>query len=147
MSNSVFCCSLPFIWIIIVIILYGVFALQYVKYNFETELFSEINKNINTKFYSFRKDKLCHYDEEELVLGVWDGTIKGCSCDKLITENECSAKLINQGCNTIPSCNPKNYTVINSHYICIKKSSFSYSNLLLKTNQIIDKGKDCQKNY
>ena len=118
------------------------------KYNFETELFSEINKNINTKLiYSFRKDKLCHYDEEELVLGVWDGTIKGCSCDKLITENECSEKLINQGCNTIPSCNPKNYTVINSHYICIKKSSFSYSDLLLKTNQIIDKGKDCQKNY
>ena len=65
----------------------------------------------------------------------------------MITENECSEKLINQGCNTIPSCNPKNYTVINSHYICIKKSSFSYRDLLLKTNQIIDKGKDCQKNY
>ena len=131
----------------ITFILEIIFAFIFVKYNFDNNsLISEIEHNLNAKLiYSLRESIICDIDEEELILGKWDGLKEGCFCKETIYDKRCSENLLNQGCKIIPSSNPINYLIINSNYICVKKSSFSYRDLLLNTNQIIEKNQDCPK--
>ena len=99
----------------------------------------EIEKTLNSKLiYSFKNKTICELDEEELVLGAWDRTKVGCYCAGSIYNYECSEELIKQDCKTIPSHKKINYTMINSNYICVKKSTLTYRDLL-KNGQIIEK--------
>lgn len=139
---------LYFLYLGIIFILSFIFIFNYKIYeeDFE-ELLYEVEKNLNSKLiYSFKSKPLCDFDEEKLILGSWDGTKIGCFCFGTIFDYECSAELIEQGCKTIPAHNKINYTMINSKYICIKKSPFTYRDLF-KTGHIVDKNYDCPNNY
>lgn len=125
-----------------------VFIFQYKAFDIDNKLFSEIENNINNKLiYSFRRSIICDLDETKLVFGNWDGTKVGCHCEGMIYEGECAEDLIKQGCKSIPAHNKINYSMINSKYICTKSSSTTYKELLLKTNQIIEKNQICPNNY
>lgn len=139
---------LYFLYLGIIFLLSIVFIFTYKLYeeDFE-ELLYEVEKNLNSKLiYSFKNKFLCDIDEEKLILGSWDGTKIGCFCFGTIFDYECSEELIEQGCKTIPAHNKINYTIINSNYICIKKSPFTYRDLF-KTDHIVDKNYDCPNNY
>lgn len=132
---------------ITIFILEIVFLFVYVKYNFDNNLLlSEIENNLNGKLiYSLKTKIACDADEEELVLGMWDGLKEGCFCKETIYDEKCTEKLINQRCKIIPASNPIKYLIINSKYICVKKSGPTYRDLLLKTNQIVKKDQSCPK--
>ena len=118
------------------------------KYEFENELFFQIENIINYKLiYSFKKSSLCNIVEVELDLGIWDGTKYGCYCEGMIYDYKCSKDLISQGCKSIPSHNPTNYKMINSNYICIKKSSLSSKDLLIGTEQIKENNNNCSQKF
>lgn len=136
------------ITIIILCIIY--FPFRYTKYNFdENKLLSEIEINLNSKLiYSLRKSIVCDRDEEKLILGKWDGLKEGCFCEDIIFDYKCSEELISQGCKIIPSYKEIDYQIINSNYLCVKKSALSYRDLILKhSEQIVAKDKDCPKNF
>ena len=40
-------------------------------------------------------------DEEKLILGIWDGTNKGCDCEGTSSKEKCSEDLIENGCKYI----------------------------------------------
>ena len=136
------------IYIAIIFISSSIFIFTYQKYDDDlNEIIYQIEKTLNSKLiYSFKNKTLCDYDEDELVLGTWDGTKVGCSCAGSIYNYECSEELIKQGCKTIPSHKEINYAMINSNFICVKKSTLSYKDLL-KTEQIIEKSNNCPDNY
>ena len=71
---------------ITIFILEIVFLFVYVKYNFDNNLLlSEIENNLNGKLiYSLKTKIACDADEEELVLGMWDGLKEGCFCKETI---------------------------------------------------------------
>ena len=128
------------IYLVIIFILSIIFIFPYKKYDDDSnEIAYEIEKTLNSKLiYSFKNKTICELDEEELVLGAWDRTKVGCYCAGSIYNYECSEELIKQDCKTIPSHKKINYTMINSNYICIKKSTLTYRDLL-KSGQIIEK--------
>lgn len=140
---------LSIINLIILIVFEILFLFHYEKYDFENNLlFYEIENNLNGKLiYSLRESKICDIDEEALVLGTWDGIKEGCFCDINIFENKCPDSLINQGCKSIPTINPINYTIFKSNYICLKKSNYKYKDLILNSKQIVSKDKNCPNNY
>ena len=141
-------CILFFAYVFLIFIASIVFIFTYAKYDDDlNEITYQIEKVLNSKLiYSFKNKTLCDFDEEELVLGTWDGTKVGCHCAGAVYDYECSEELKKQNCITIPAFNKINYTRINSNYICIKKSKFSYKDLL-KTEQIVEKGKNCSIDY
>ena len=113
---------------ITIFILEIIFLFAYVKYNFDNNLLlSEIENNLNGKLiYSLKTKMACDEDEEELVLSIWDGLKEGCFFKETINDEKCTKKLINQGCKIIPASNPIKYIIINSKYICVKKSDPTY---------------------
>jgi len=139
---------LYFIYLGIIFLSSIIFIFTYKKYDEDiNDISYEIEKTLNTKIiYSIKNKTICDVDEEELVLGSWDGTKEGCFCEGVVYDYECSDKLVNQGCKIIPAHNKINYTIINSNYICIKRSKLSYRDLL-STNKIVEKSKNCPINY
>ena len=139
---------LYFIYLGIIFLLSIIFIFTYEKYGEDiNDISYEIEKTLNTKIiYSIKNKTICDMDEEELVLGSWDGTKEGCYCEGVVYDYECSDKLVNQGCKIIPAHNKINYTIINSNYICIKRSKLSYRDLL-STNKIVEKSKNCSTDY
>lgn len=127
-----------------------IFTFTYEKYVDDddlNEIIYQIEKTLNSKLiYSLKNKTLCDYNEDELVLGTWDGTKVGCYCGGAIYDYECSEELTKQNCMTIPAYNKINYTIINSNHICVKESTLSYKDLL-KTKQIVEKINNCPNNY
>ena len=140
-----FCLSI--IISVVIIILHIIFSFKYVKYDFENyQIFNEIQKNLDGRLiYSFRRSPFCNGDEEKLILGIWDGTREGCYCDNIL-DKTCSDTLLNEGCKTIPSNDPMEFMIINSNFICVKKSTLSYKDLLI-SDQVIEKDQNCPQNY
>ena len=136
------------------IITYGIIisnfieSFNYFKYDYENnEIISEINNNINgylIESISFRKT--CHGDEEKVIIGIWDGTVKGCDCDGNLFKELCTDDQIKSGCKSSYPIAPINYLIFNSSYICAKKSKIKYKDLI-KTNQVVSKGNSCPLNY
>ena len=124
-------------------------SFKYVDYDFDKDnVISDISNNLNERLiYSIRLSKSCNSDEEKLILGTWDGIQEGCYCNKIILNEKCSETLIKQGCIIIPSSNPIDYLMINSNFICIKKSIFSYKDLLVNSEQIVEKNENCSSEY
>ena len=154
-SNKLYCedCStkkfmIYLIYLLIIFLAFFEFTFTYEKYDDDfNEIIYQIEKTLNSKLiYSFKNKTLCDLDEDELVLGTWDGTKVGCYCAGSIYNYECTEDLIKQECKTIPAHKKINYTMINSNYICVKKSTLSYRELL-KTEQIIEKENNCPDNY
>lgn len=151
--NGCSCCFLGLsilIGIVILALCIAFFPFYYTKYTFdENQILPEIENSLNSKFiYSLRESIVCDRDEEKLILGKWDGIKEGCFCENIIFDYKCTGELINQGCKIIPSYNSINYQIINSNYICVKQSTLSYRDLILKhSNQIVDKYKSCPKNF
>ena len=143
--SRAYCISI--IFSVVIIILHIIFSFQYVKYDFENyQIFNEIQKNLDGRLiYSFRRSPFCNGDEEKLILGIWDGTREGCYCDNIL-DKTCSDTLLNEGCKTIPSNDPMEFMIINSNFICVKKSTLSYKDLLI-SDQVIEKDQNCPQNY
>ena len=83
---------------------------------------------------------------KKLILGTWDGTVEGCECDGSIFKEICTDDQNDNGCVSLYSNSPINYTIFNSKYLCAKKSQLKYRDLL-KTNQVISKEESCPSNY
>lgn len=89
-----------------------------IKNNYLENILEEIKINFDSKLiYSFRLSTDCFPDEEPLILGKWEGK---------------NLEI--------------NYTLINTSYICIKKSKSSYKDLL-ENNQIKAKYENCPIDY
>lgn len=140
---------IPLCLTIAAFILIILFSFKYVEYDFDKDnIISDINNNLNERLiYSIRLSKSCNSDEEKLILGTWGGIKEGCYCNKIIMDEKCSETLIKQGCTIIPSSNPIDFLMINSNFICIKKSIFSYQDLLVNSEQIIENNENCPSEY
>ena len=125
-----------------------IFSFLYIIYNYENNpIISEIENNLNGKLLNsieFRKS--CRGDEEKLILGMWDGTIEGCECDGNILKEKCLEEQVGQGCKSLYSNDPINYTTFNSANICVKKLELNYRELL-ESNQVISKEENCSINF
>ena len=125
-----------------------IFSFNYIKYNFENNpIISEIENNLNGNLLNsieFRKS--CRGDEEELILGMWDGTIEGCECDGNILKEKCLEEQIERGCKSLYPNAPIDYIVFNSANICVKKLELNYRELL-ESNQVISKEENCSINF
>ena len=119
----------------------------YFKYDLENNIIiNEIEKNLNGKLiYSIAIRKECKSDEEELILGQFDAIKESCNCYGNISYNSCS-KINREDCISINPIPSKEYKIINSKYICVKKSYKSYLDLL-KHKDIISKSEKCPINY
>ena len=115
------------------------------QYDFENNLIvQEIKNSLEGKLiYSLRPSITCESDEEELILGIWDGIIDGCDCEGSIGINKCSKEKIENNCKTIFAIEPKNYTIFNSKFFCAKTSKLQYKDLL-NTNQVKSKDEKCK---
>ena len=126
-----------------------IFSFKYSEYDFDNnEILSEIFNSLNGKLiYSLSIKSECSDDEEILTLGKWEGTTSGCICSKYeIYKYYCSDTKRRQGCNDIDSIPPKKFEIINSNYICLKKSKETYKELL-DSKLIISKDSLCPTNY
>ena len=144
---------------VIFLILSGLLLLAYIivnvvfafyfsfKYNFENKrILDEIEENLNgALIYSFRISHYCELYEKKLVIDKFKG-IKICNCQGTKFIRRCTEQEIIDECKDIFLIEPKEYTKINSQYICVTKSSKTYLNLL-KDNNIISKDKGCPNNY
>ena len=107
----------------------------------------EIKNSLNGKLiYSFELKSNCSSEEEILSLGKWDGTEKGCKCNNEIKEGECTKTDKDNKCKNIDSIPPKEYKIINSNYVCVKKSEKTYKQLM-ESKQIFPKGSECKNDY
>ena len=125
-----------------------VYAFTYTDINFENNsMILEIENNLKAKFiYSFKEKSDCSSDEETLILGQWDGTNEGCFCGEEIYNRKCTEEDLKKGCKSLDAISPKNYTIINSKHICIKKSDKKYIDYL-RNGQIKLKNSSCPINY
>ena len=139
---------LYFIYQLIIFLLMVIFIFTYKNYDEDiNDIAYEIEKTLNIKLINSIKNKtICDLDEEELILGSWDGTSVGCYCKGVVYDYECSDKLVNQGCKIIPSHKKIDYKIINSNYLCVKRSKISYR-YLLRSNQLVGKSDVCPTNY
>lgn len=139
---------LTYISIGVVIIMNSIlYFLKYKNDYADNLIFKEIEQSINGKLIlSLSAKESCDGDEEKLILGTWDGIVEGCECRGNFFENICSSEQTDNGCISIYSSPPINYTVFNSTYFCAKKSKLNYKELI-KTDQVISKNKNCPKNY
>ena len=130
------------------LILSTVFSFKYYKSNFASnQIIEEIENSINGKpIISLNFKSSCSSEEEILFFGEWDGAKGGCNCKGSIKPNKCSIFNITLGCTNMRSISPIKYSKINSKYICIKRYSKTYRELL-KSNQIISIDKKCPLNY
>ena len=144
------CCTyVPGFFLAISIIVSNIVIYFYhTKYDYENnQIISEIQNSFNgylIESIAFRES--CEGGEEKLIFGIWDGTIEGCNCAGNIFKKGCSKEQNDNGCVSLFSNPPINYTVFNSSYICAKYSKMKYKELL-RTNQVISKGKGCPINY
>jgi len=69
-----------------------IFIFTYKNYDEDiNDIAYEIEKTLNTKLINSIKNKtICDLDEEELILGSWDGTSVGCYCKGVVYDYECS---------------------------------------------------------
>lgn len=120
----------------------------YFKYDFKNNLIiSELQNSINGHLIeSISLKKNCNFDEEKLILGIWDGTQEGCDCDGVIFEKKCSDDKTKNGCKTLFENAPVDYTIFNSTYLCAKRNALSYKELL-GTENVVPKGTNCPYNY
>lgn len=125
-----------------------VFGFKYEKYTLdENGIFLEIKNSLNGKLiYSFELKSNCSAGEEILSLGKWDGTKEGCKCYNKIKEGECTDDDKDDKCKDIDSIPPKEYKIINSNYVCVKKSEKTYKQLM-ESKQIFPKGSECKNDY
>ena len=147
------CCKwvLGLFFTIVTIIINIIFCLVWffgTKYDFNNNLIiSEIENSFQGELIeSISIKEICEGDEEALSIGTWDGTIEGCECGGIIFKGICSSDQINNGCTSLYSNPPKDYNIFNSSFLCAKRSSLKYIQLL-KTKQVILKGESCPINY
>ena len=146
------CDCQEFFMLFIMLIYAGIPIVIYIfanpKYDFENNLIvQEIKNSLEGKLiYSLRPSITCESDEEELILGIWDGIIDGCDCEGSIGINKCSKEKIENNCKTIFAIEPKTYTIFNSKFFCAKTSKLQYKDLL-NTNQVKSKNEKCPDNY
>ena len=104
-------------------IMNGIFGYYFTySYNLENNgIVNEIEETLNAKLiYSFQNSNECNSNEEKLIIDKFESIPEFCSClgtfmrTKKCEEDTDVCKTIN----TIPS---KNYTMINSQYICVMK--------------------------
>ena len=125
-----------------------IFSFAYKKYDFDDNLIiQEINDSINGHLItSFRTSQdNCNDDEENLILGNWEGSSKGCLCSNSFKQEECKQEDIDNKCSTVGGSKGKKYKKLNSFNICVKKSKETYKQLLEK-GKIVPKGSDCPNN-
>ena len=72
---------------------------------------------------SFRpSQENCSSGEENLILGHWEGSSKGCLCNDSFKEEECNKDDSEKNCSVIGGNKRLDYKKINSLNICVRKS-------------------------
>lgn len=146
------CTYLPFIiegcLVVTYLVMNGIFGYYY-TYSYDLEnskIIQEIEENLRAKLiYSFRNSTVCSSNEEELIIDKFDTIPEFCSCyGTFMAFGKCEGNYAN--CQTITGINSKDYLIINSQYICVRKSDKSYLDYL-NNNEIIPKDKECPTNY
>jgi len=126
-----------------------IFSFKYHIYDFENNLmFSELDNSLNGKLiYNLEFKYECSSDEEAVILGRYDGTIEGCKCKNVIYNYSCEKdKAKKDNCDKLNPISPINYKKINSKYLCAKKSSQTYLDLL-KSGKLIPNNEACPSNF
>lgn len=118
-----------------------VFSFKYVTYELDKEpVIINIENTLKSKLiYEFHPKPTCEGDEEELVLGTWDGTINKCNCNGQIKDFDCTES--DKDCKTEEGVKPKNYTVFNENKMCAIRGESYYN--LTKSGNLIAKDESC----
>ena len=128
------------------LILSIVFSYNYKNYELDKTINALLDSEFNKKLiYSFRKstDK-CNSEEETLVLGTFDGSSPRCLCPGGAAYTA-SCTEAQKSCQNFDG-EPKDYTIFNNIYICIKRGTETYIDLL-KNNKLKPKGQPCDSGY
>ena len=119
-----------------------VFSFKYITYKLDKEaVINYIENTLKSRLiYKFNPRTVCLDNEEELVLGTWNGTISKCNCKGKKKDYECTAE--DYDCKTEEGEKPINYTVFNGQRICVVREGDTFYDLI-KSGKIIEKDKNC----
>lgn len=144
------CVGFAIFFAVVLFIVNVIFSFKYENYEFENnKFFLEITNSLNGKIiYSLSAKDRCDSNENQLILGEWDGSEEGCYCSSQskVYNRECQSRDIKNGCTYVHPLSSKQYRKLNSKFLCIKNSEKTYLELL-KTEQIVSKNSYCPVGY